>query len=258
VPPGADAVAAGLVSVSIVSHGQGRYARSLLGDLRTHCRGPLEIVVTENIRETTAIDWPSAGYPPLRVLQNRVPRGFAANHNAAFHDTRGEFFCVLNPDVRLVHDPFPALVAALAAPGTGVAAPLIVGPVGALEDSARRFHTPLALLRRALARGVHLDYPNLGGAFSPDWVAGMFMLFRREAFARVGGFDERYFLYYEDIDICARLRLAGYDVRLVSEVRAVHDAQRRSHRDLRYFAAHLRSALRYFTSDTYARIMRRG
>jgi GT2 family glycosyltransferase len=245
-----------LISVSVVSHGQGALVGRLLDDLaRIPAVRRGEVILTYNVDEPD-VDAPAAAALPLRAVRNRAPRGFGANHNAAFAMSRGDFFCVLNPDVRLAQDPFPALLEALEARGVGVAAPLVVSPGGAVEDSARRFHTPLALLGRALGRGA-IDYPGAATAFSPDWVAGMFMLFRREAFERVGGFDERYFLYYEDIDVCARLRLAGYDVRVVPAARAVHDAQRRSHRDLRYLAAHLRSALRYFTSDTYTRIMRR-
>jgi N-acetylglucosaminyl-diphospho-decaprenol L-rhamnosyltransferase len=245
-----------LISVSIVSHGQGALVRRLLADLNRipAVRGG-EVILTHNIPEPDPHERP--GSMPFRIVRNAAPRGFGANHNAAFMTSRSEYFCVLNPDVRLSADPFPELLGALEAPGVGVAAPLIVSPGGAVEDSARRFHTPFALIRRAFARRVCLDYPGESSAFSPDWVAGMFMLFRRTAFERVGGFDERYFLYYEDVDICARLRLAGYDVRMVPGVRAVHDAQRHSHRDLRYLAEHLRSALRYFTSDAYAGVMRR-
>ena len=246
-----------MISISIVSHGQGAMVGRLLADLaRFPAARDGEVIVTHNVPEP-ALEAPSAALP-LRAVSNAARRGFGANHNAAFAVARGGFFCVLNPDIRLPQDPFPALLEALASTSVGVAAPVVVGPTGALEDNARRFHAPLALLRRALARGVRLDYPDAAGSFSPDWVAGMFMLFRREAFARVGGFDERYFLYYEDVDVCARLRLAGYDVRLAADARAVHDAQRRSHRDPRYLAAHLRSALRYFTSPTYAGIMGRA
>jgi N-acetylglucosaminyl-diphospho-decaprenol L-rhamnosyltransferase len=244
-----------LISVSVVSHGQAALVGRLLGDLgRIPAVRGGEVILTYNIDEPE-VDVAAA--LPLHVVRNPAPRGFGANHNAAFRRSRGEHFCVLNPDVRLPRDPFPTLLHALETSGTGVAAPLIVTPGGAVEDSARRFHTPLDLLRKAFTGGVRLDYPHAESAYSPDWIAGMFMLFRREAFQRVGGFDERYFLYYEDNDICARLRLAGYGVRLEPAARAVHDARRRSHRDPRYLAAHLRSALRYFTSDAYAAVMRR-
>jgi N-acetylglucosaminyl-diphospho-decaprenol L-rhamnosyltransferase len=246
-----------MISFSIVSHGHGPLVEQLLGDLKSMpaVRGG-EIILTQNVPEP-GWNGPPADALPLQVVRNHAPRGFGANHNAAFHRSRGDHFCVLNPDVRLSRDPFPALLDALETPEVGLTAPLIVSPGGSVEDSARRFHTPLALLRKAVSRGVRLDYPDAESAFSPDWVAGMFMLFRREAFERVGGFDERYFLYYEDVDICARLRLAGYDVRLVPSVQAVHDARRRSHRELRYLTAHVRSAVRYFTSEVHATVMRR-
>jgi GT2 family glycosyltransferase len=77
----------------------------------------------------------------------------------------------------------------------------------------------------------------------------MFMLFRREVFERAGGFDERYFLYYEDVDLCRRLAALGYRVELVPAARVVYDARRRSRgRDFRHALWHLASMLRYFSS----------
>jgi GT2 family glycosyltransferase len=91
-------------------------------------------------------------------------------------------------------------------------------------------------------------------SISPDWVGGMFMLLRRETFAAVGGFDARYHLYYEDVDLCARLRLAGYDIRLVPSASAVHLARRQSRRNIRYFLWHLRSVIRYILSGTRRKV----
>jgi len=70
----------------------------------------------------------------------------------------------------------------------------------------------------------------------------------------VGGFDPRYPLYYEDVDLCARLRLARYDIRLVPSASAVHIARRQSRRDIRYFFWHLRSMIRYILSGTRRRV----
>jgi hypothetical protein len=92
--------------------------------------------------------------------------------------------------------------------------------------------------------------------FSPDWVAGMFMLFRNELFREIGGFDERYFLYYEDVDLCFRLRQHGYDVVLVPDARAAHFAQRQSHRNPRYLLWHVRSLVRFLLSR--GRFSRKG
>ena len=74
------------------------------------------------------------------------------------------------------------------------------------------------------------------------------MLFRSSVFHALHGFDERYFLYYEDVDLCRRLRKRGYDIRLVPSVRAVHNARRESHRSLRHLRWHLASIVRFLLS----------
>ncbi|MEO8159499.1 MAG: glycosyltransferase, partial [Betaproteobacteria bacterium] len=181
-------------------------------------------------------------------IRNASPTGFGANHNAAFTECANAYFCVLNPDVRLDGNPFPALVAELAAANVGVAAPKIMSPTGAIEDSARRFPTSGFLVRKLFGQTSGLDYEIGQATISPDWVAGMFMLFRAPVFAELHGFDERYFLYYEDVDLCRRLRKHGYDVRLVPSVRVVHDARRDSHRSLRHLRWHLASLLRFLFS----------
>lgn len=233
------------VSVSVVSHGQGALVGTLLADLAAHVSTPLEVILTVNIPETLAFDRASFDFP-IRVLENPTPRGFAANHNAAFQDSRGPAFCVLNPDIRIGRDPFPDLLACLRDPGVGVAAPLIKNPVGDIEDSARRFPTPFSILRKAWHRRIEIDYPIGSEPIHPDWVAGMFMLFPRQVFASLRGFDERYFLYYEDVDLCARMRLAGKRVVLCPSAVVIHDARRRSMSSLRHARWHASSMTRYF------------
>jgi N-acetylglucosaminyl-diphospho-decaprenol L-rhamnosyltransferase len=235
-----------LLTLSIVSHGHGALVHGLLGDIGRHCRG-VEVLLTVNVPERLPFEPSSFGFP-VRLVANDAPRGFGANHNAAFRLARGGYFCVLNPDVRLNSDPFPALTRALADEKVGVAAPVVLSPVGEIEDSARRYPTPLSVAKKAFASRPGLDYAIGDAPFSPDWVGGMFMLFRREAFERAGGFDERYFLYYEDVDLCRRLARLGYRVELVPAARVVHNARRRSHGDIRHSLWHLSSMLRYFTS----------
>ena len=136
----------------------------------------------------------------------------------------------------------------------GVAAPLVVDENGATEDSARRFPTPLKILSKAFGRCKGDDYIVKDEAIFPDWVGGMFMLFRRETFEQLGGFDPRYFLYYEDVDLCARLRLRGYEVALCPDAKVVHHAQRSSHRNFKYLTWHLASMLRFFASPPFLKI----
>jgi GT2 family glycosyltransferase len=235
------------VSVSVVSHGQGALVRALLDDLAAHVKTPVEVLLTLNVPETLPFD--TRGFPfPVRLRNNAQPKGFGANHNAAFGDSHGQFFCVLNPDIRLGEDPFPALLACLEEPHAGLAAPVIRNSTGALEDSARRFPTPWFILKKALTGASGADYRFMREPIHPDWVAGMFMIFPREVFAALQGFDERYFLYYEDVDLCARLALAGRRVVLCPAASAVHEARRQSRSSVRYLRWHLASMLRFFLS----------
>lgn len=238
-----------LISVSIVSHGHAKLAAQLFDDLRVHKPKGIEVILTLNIEEALPFDPDSFPFS-VKTIRNASPRGFATNHNAAFKPASGNFFCVLNPDIRMTADPFLALLRELRNPAVGAVAPLILDPHGVIEDSARPFPTLSSLVCKALGAEPRRYYEISEKSISPDWIGGMFMLFRRDAFAAVGGFDARYHLYYEDVDLCARLRLAGYDIRLVPKASAVHVARRQSRRDMKYLLWHLRSMTRYFLSGT--------
>ena len=233
------------ISISIVSHKQAELIKELLRDLQAHCDTPIEVILTLNVPEMLPFDPSEFGFP-VELIKNDCAKGFAANHNAAFRVARADNFCVMNPDVRLAKDPFPALLELMSNPKIGVVAPLIVNPAGNIEDSARKFPTPLSLLRKALLGRPTSDYPIEGAPSFPDWIAGMFMMFRADTFRMIGGFDEGYFLYYEDVDLCWRLRRQGYGVALLPTVRVTHAAQRASHRDLRHLGWHVSSMLRFF------------
>lgn len=239
------------VSVSVVSHNQASLVSLLLEDLAAIDPPVLEVILTSNIPEP--LEPLERNYPfELRIVRNTRRKGFGANHNAAFAIARGSCFAVLNPDIRLRDDPFPALCSAAAEPGIGVAAPLVLSPAGSVEDSARRFPTPASLGRKLLTGSQGPDYRIAGARIAPDWVAGMFMVFGREPYAAVSGFDESYFLYYEDVDLCWRLRRAGYEVALLPAVHVVHDARRESHRRLGRMRHHLIGMARFLTRRAFS------
>jgi N-acetylglucosaminyl-diphospho-decaprenol L-rhamnosyltransferase len=234
------------VAVSIVSHGHGKMVSALIDQLR-NCPEVGQVIVTQNVPEEIRF----APDDLVSVVENSSPKGFGANHNAAFRACRKPSYCVLNPDIELVGNPFPSLSPPLADARGAIVAPLIVSPSGCVEDSARHFPTMSGLLKKAAGRDDG-RYPMVSGQalVFPDWVAGMFMLFRATDYARLGGFDERYFLYYEDVDICARAWRAGMKVVLCPSVSAIHDARRQSRKSLRHLRWHLASMARYFLSGT--------
>lgn len=233
------------VTLSIVSHGQGDLIRHLLGDLRQLNLPGISIILTLNIPEDDA--WLAAADGlPVHIIRNDRPLGFGANHNQAFACSTDDLFCVVNPDIRLPDDGLARLPLYFADQRVAACAPLVVGSNGEVQDSARRFPNPLRLARRVVLRQREADYAP-DAAADVDWVAGMLVLFRRAAFAQVGGFDEGYFMYLEDADICRRLRRAGWKTIYQPSVTVVHDARRDSHRSLRHLRWHMRSMIRFLT-----------
>jgi len=90
-----------------------------------------------------------------------------------------------------------------------------------------------------------------------DWLAGLFLLFPFRLFTAINGFDERYFMYCEDVDICARFRLAGYGVFWDPRISVIHQAQRHSHRRLNHLKWHLVSLVRFFNSEVFTALRQR-
>lgn len=245
------------VQVSVVSHGQAHQVWRLLRDLDDHCQC-LRFAVSLTLNIDEALPFGTADFSfPVRLIRNPLPKGFAENHNAAFKASFSEpadHFCVVNPDVRIRENVFDMLTDCLRREsGVGVAAPLVRNLMGGVEDSARLLPTPLTILSKTLGfKEKPLALPDRE-CIAVDWVAGMFMLFPKQVFANMGGFDERYFLYYEDVDICCRLWLAGFKTILVPGATVIHDAQRDSHKKIGYFIRHLTSLLRFFASSVFFR-----
>lgn len=239
------------VTISVISHNQGVLVSGLAEDLARNCDPEkIGLVLTMNTEEPCPISREELPYPTL-IVRNGSPKGFGANHNAAFRHANGDYFCVINPDIRFSGDPFEPLCRRLSEPGTGVVAPLVVDPEGIPQDSARRILTPGRLVGRMLRGPNRMEYDRFDGIFEPDWLAGMFLVFPARVFRESGGFDERYFLYCEDMDLCLRIRLSGFRVVQDTGVRVVHEARRESHSGFRHAYWHLSSLTHFFRSKTY-------
>lgn len=245
-------MSARVITFSVVSHGQNALVNQLLEDVQRVCADRVALVLTQNLPDAVPF---AAGNPacPAEIIVNRERKGFGANHNAAFRRCQTKYFCVCNPDIRMPSDPFPLLMQALGDSRAAVAGPLVRSPEGGIEDSARRFPTAAALLGKFLADRRAPDYPTDRGLLEVDWLAGMFMLFRSDAYRSVGGFDEAYFLYYEDVDICHRLRSGGASVVFEPRAGVVHDARRASRRNLSLALHHAASGLRFLRRRGFRR-----
>jgi N-acetylglucosaminyl-diphospho-decaprenol L-rhamnosyltransferase len=240
-----------LITVSVVSHGDGPEVQSLLLSLARHEEPQrLQLIVTDNLGD----DLPDLGpsnWNSAIVLRNAYPEGYAKNHNAAFRRAGGQYFCILNPDVVFVEGTFQSLLGSLQTGQADIAGPIVVDSAGRIQDSFRRLPTPLELLGRRVI-GSTYDHGILQGEqIHPDWIAGTFLFMRSQTYSKLGGFDERYHLYFEDVDLCTRARLMGLSLTVNTHVRVQHDARRASRRPGRYLVWHLQSAIRFFVSPVY-------
>lgn len=237
------------ILVSVVSHGHGELLTALLDDLCAIRPPNLSIIVTLNIPEASQVR--RDRWADIVWIENTEPKGFGANHNAALLGQAHDWYIILNPDIRIDRDVFTPLVAAGEADqSVALVAPRVVDSSGFEQDSVRALPTPGRLMLRTISRLVG-QAPSSTSEHKGDWLAGMFLAVRGTTFRLIGGFDERFFLYCEDVDLSARLRLAGFELRQVREVQVVHDARRESLRSFQYVRWHLTSLLRLWGSASF-------
>ena len=227
------------ISAIIVNYNAGTELQRALQSLADEL-APVEweAVVVDNASRDGSGDIAAGFGPRVRLLRNERNVGFARGVNQGLAATSGPLVLIMNPDCRLE----PGAVASLRrelerSEDAAITGPRILDPDGSEQGNARGdpdMFTGLfgrsTILRRALPglpvsrRNVISDAAVRKGKTSVkvDWLSGACMLARRAALHDVRGFDERYFLYWEDADLCRRLRNKGYEVRYVPGATAVH------------------------------------
>jgi GT2 family glycosyltransferase len=220
-----------VVDVVVVSHQSRNGLRACVEPLAAEIG--VHVVVVDNASTDGSLE--AVADLPVSTVALPVNGGFARGCNVGWRLASAPFVLFLNPDASIDPDSLDALVAVLEADsGVGAAGPLIVHSDGTLAFSQRRFprlrssFAQALFAHRALPRAtwtdeVERDATLYERARSPEWVAGACIAVRRTALERIGGFDEGFFLYCEDADLCLRLRGAGYDVRFEPRARCVHE-----------------------------------
>jgi N-acetylglucosaminyl-diphospho-decaprenol L-rhamnosyltransferase len=218
----------------LVNYNSGPELRRALESIEREAGSSWEGVVVDNA-STDGSERAALEFGSVRLLLNHENVGFGRGINQAISACTAGRVLVMNPDCQLGAGSLAPLAAVLDAdPRCAVAAPRILDPDGTPQGNARGdpdMFTGLfgraSTLRRALpglevSRRNVITGPASEESVTVDWVSGACLLARREALAAVGGFDERYFMYWEDADLCRRLRRRGFTVRLVPAASAVH------------------------------------
>ena len=226
------------VTAIVVNFNAGDELRAALGSIARELAGrPWEGFVVDNASQDGSAAIAHEFAPAVTLVANTANVGFGRAVNQALARARAPFVLIMNPDCRLEPGALAALEDELRRePRCAIAGPRILDPDGSVQGSARGdpdmftgFFGRSTALRRllpwlAVSRRNVVD-PNVaagGPSLAVDWVSGACVLARRDALAAEGGFDERYFLYWEDADLCRRLRSRGYQIRYAPAASAVH------------------------------------
>lgn len=194
---------------------------------------PSEVVIIDNASTDSAPARLRERFPQLRIVRNERNIGFAAAANQGIRQTRAPYVLLVNPDAELRPGALAALERALdEQKRAGVVGALVRNPDGTIQPTRRRFpslwqsilHGTLGVVRpdNPGTRAYTLVDASLDRLCRVDWVAGTAMAVRREAFEAVGGFDEAFFFFVEDVDLCKRMAIGGWEVWFQPAAEVVH------------------------------------
>lgn len=259
-----------MISVLTVNFRSADELRGLAASLRRH-RGdlPLELIVTNNSPEQRIErvgDLASDRHLAVEILESENV-GFGAGINQAYRASHGDVIFIANPDVRVAEGALPRAESFLRSnDDVGLLLPRLRYPDGEIQPSIRRFYSwPIVLYARSPLRGIApsprffreylMEFADRDRQQDVDWGLGAAMFLRRAEVVRLnaspnapncGPFDERFFLYFEDVDLCCRVWQGGRRVVYLPDVECVHDHRRSSRRPFsRAGWNHFRSLLQF-------------
>ncbi|MEQ9104679.1 MAG: glycosyltransferase [Rhodothermales bacterium] len=224
------------VSVVIVNYNVRDFLSQAVRSVQTASRDlSVETWVVDNNSIDGSVDMLREDFPRVHVIANRENVGFGAANNQAIHASAGRYILILNPDTILQEDTLTALVAFMDAhPETGAAGCQILNPDGTFAPESRRsFPTPATAfyrmtgLSRLFPRSPRFGRYNLthvprDQVTDVDALSGSCMMVRREAIRQAGAFDEDFFMYGEDLDLCFRIQKAGWRIVYTPDTQIIH------------------------------------
>ena len=223
------------VSIIIVSFNTSQLLKECLqtlaqeaGDIR------YETIIIDNASQDGSAEMVAQEFPQVKLIRSSVNLGFAAANNLGFAQARGDYVVLLNSDAFLKPQALPRAVAYMRAdPTIGAGGARLIGSDGSWQPSARQFPSILNhfLTISGLAAKYHRSrffgradrtWADHNQAAQADWVPGAFFIIPRRVLEQVGYFDEQFFLYYEEVDLCKRIKSAGYKIWYWPDVIVVH------------------------------------
>lgn len=224
------------LSIIIVNYNVRQFLENALTSLLRAMEGLQgEIFVVDNASDDGSVEMLREKFPGVRLIANATNVGFARANNAALREATGRHLLLINPDTIVQEDTLRVMIHFMDRnPDVGLAGCTILNPDGTLQLACRRsFPTPWVAFTKIMGLGAlfprsrwfgryNLTYLNPGETYDVEAISGSFMMITRAAYEKVGGLDEMFFMYGEDLDWCYRVRKAGFRVFYVHGTKIIH------------------------------------
>jgi O-antigen biosynthesis protein len=224
------------LSIVIVNYNVKEFLQNLVHSLQkavsniTH-----EIIVVDNASDDGSVEFICEKFPQIKLITNQANLGFSKANNVALKIAKGKFILLINPDTIVSEDTIAKMIEFFDEhPEAGLAGCKILNPDGSLQLACRRSYpgpwtsfckvTGLSAMfpKSKLFAKYNLTYLDENFTYEVDAISGSFMMMRREVYEKVGGFDEQFFMYGEDLDLCYRIQQNGYKVYYYPGTQIIH------------------------------------
>ncbi len=264
------------LSIIIVNYNVKEFLQNLLNSIEKAVQNlSNEIIVVDNASEDGSVELLKSKYSSIKIIENKTNLGFGKANNQALKISEGRYILLINPDAIVSEDTITKMIEFIEQnDDAGLAGCKILNPDGTLQLACRRSFpgpwnsfckvTGLSNIfpnSRLFAR-YNLTYLNENETYEVDAISGSFMMMKREVYEKVGGFDEQFFMYGEDLDFCYRVQKAGFKVFYVHSTQVIHykgESTKRSSLDetkVFYNAMHLFVKKHFSTSFIVEAILR--
>lgn len=252
-------------SLSIVTYNNNKVIDACIQSLLTYTDKTTLIIVDNKSKDNTLNILRSyAENNRIKLIQNQVNIGFGSAHNMAINKVDSDYHILCNPDIVINSQTINALTDYMNLHADiGILCPKLLNTDGSLQPNNHQYPTVLDLaLRRLAPRWLQKHFKtrmdaylmlNVGyeAVYDVPFLSGAFMFCRTQALTKVSGFDERYFLYFEDADLCRKMHQAGYRTVYYPNASVTHHWERAAYKNWRIAATMVISALKYFSKWGY-------
>ncbi len=236
------------LSIIIVNYNVKEFIQNLLHSVfKAGCNLKYEIIIIDNASDDGSADFIKEKFPNVNLISNKQNIGFGKANNIGLAAAKGKYILLINPDTLIREDTLEKMISFFeSSPDAGLAGCKILNPDGSLQLACRRSFpgpwtsfckvTGLSSLfphSRLFAR-YNLTYLDENRTYEVDAISGSFMMMKKEVYEKIGGFDEQFFMYGEDLDLCYRIQKAGWKVYYTPGTQIIHykgESTRRSSLD---------------------------